>query len=387
MLARSDDPGPPSLAYVDLSAGTEIDRSWYRAGGMRASESHRVRFDRAPVLAVLGEPGELGREPWFSRDAIRTAAAWAGMADAAADAALADLAARGELDDLRALGAGRIVTARATIDRWLEHAAARADAEPEADLRALSVQLREAITVAARTILDEAARACGSRPFATGTRAGPRPPRPRAVRAPAPARSDGRPARPGGAGVRPRLHAGYFDDLYARDPDPWGFETSEYERAKYAATVDALDGRRYASALEIGCSIGVLTARLAERCDRLLAVDAAQAAADAARERLAGMPHVTVERRELPEDFPAGPFELIVCSEVLYYLDPPALEAMLDAIEREPSGSLLAVHWRPATQTYPLGGDEVHERLRARFGRPARSDRTPEYALDRFDVA
>ena len=138
VLARTGEPGPPALVYVDLSAGTEIDRSWYRAGGMRASESHRVRFHGAPVLAVLGEPGELGREPWFSRDAIRTAAAWAGMADAAADGALADLAARGEPDDLRALGAGRIVAARATIDRWLEHAAARADAEPEADLRSLS---------------------------------------------------------------------------------------------------------------------------------------------------------------------------------------------------------------------------------------------------------
>ena len=121
------------------------------------------------MLAVLGEPGELGREPWFSRDAVRTAAAWAGMADAAAEAALADLASRGEPDDLRALGAGRIVAARATIDRWLEYAAARADAEPETGLRELSVQLREALAGAGRTILDEAARACGSRPFATGT--------------------------------------------------------------------------------------------------------------------------------------------------------------------------------------------------------------------------
>ena len=99
------------------------------------------------------------------------------------------------------------------------------------------------------------------------------------------------------------------------------------------------------------------------------------------------MRNVTVERRELPEDFPEGPFELIVCSEVLYYLDPPAFDAMLEAIGRELTGSLLAVHWRPATETYPLGGDEVHERLTARFGPPAYRDRTPEYALDRFDVA
>lgn len=187
--------------------------------------------------------------------------------------------------------------------------------------------------------------------------------------------------------MRPRLDAGYFDALYARESDPWDFETSPYERAKYDATIEALGGRRFASALEIGCSIGVLTERLAARCDRLLAVDAAEAAADAARERLADEEHVTVERRELPETFPPGPFDLVVCSEVLYYLDAPAFEAMLDAIARELTGCLLAVHWRPATERYPLRGDEVHERLTARFGASALARRTPEYVLDRFELA
>lgn len=166
VLAKHDAPGPPALAYVDLSTGVTVDKGWYRAGGMRASESHRVHFEQAPVLAVLGEPGELSKEPWFSRDAIRTAAAWAGMLDAAAEAALEDLGQRPEIDDLRALAAGRIATARATVDRWFEHAAA---AGPDDDMRTTSVQLREAVSTAGRTILDEAARACGSRPFATGT--------------------------------------------------------------------------------------------------------------------------------------------------------------------------------------------------------------------------
>jgi cyclopropane fatty-acyl-phospholipid synthase-like methyltransferase len=184
-----------------------------------------------------------------------------------------------------------------------------------------------------------------------------------------------------------RLRAGYFDALYAADPDPWDFETSAYERAKYDATVAALGGRRYGSALEIGCSIGVLSERLAEHCDRLLAVDAAEAAARAARARLAGLAHVTVERRELPEQFPDGPFELIVCSEVLYYFDAPAFDAMLDGVAQRlaPRGSLLAVHWRPIAESYPMTGDEVHRRLADRFGPPVRSERTHEYALDRFD--
>src|SRR5918994_7565132 len=68
-LVRGPATGPPLLAYVDLSEGVKVDKAWYRAAGMRASESHRVVFEGAPVLAVLGEPGELLREPYFSRDA------------------------------------------------------------------------------------------------------------------------------------------------------------------------------------------------------------------------------------------------------------------------------------------------------------------------------
>ena len=79
-------------------------------------------------------------------------------------------------------------------------------------------------------------------------------------------------------------------------------------------------------------------------------------------------------------------YDLIVVSEVLYYLDEPAFDATLDAIERTLHGTLLAVHWRPLAERYPLTGDEVHERLRARFGEPAYSRRTDKYNLDRFDA-
>ncbi|MGH3148909.1 MAG: acyl-CoA dehydrogenase family protein, partial [Rubrobacter sp.] len=137
------DPGPPLVAYVDLSAGVEVDRSWFAGAGMRASESHRVVFDRAPVLAVLGEPGELVREPFFSRDATRTAVTWAGIADAAVAATLDVLAAKSggkEPDDVVSLAAGRMLAAQGTIDRWIEHAAARADADPRDSLAGFSTE-------------------------------------------------------------------------------------------------------------------------------------------------------------------------------------------------------------------------------------------------------
>ena len=162
-------PSPAVLAYVDLSEGVEVDRTWFRGSGMRSSESHRVVFEGARVLAVLGEPGELVREPYFSRDAIRTAASWAGIADLAVEAALATLAAKSagrEPDDIVSLAAGRMLAARGTMDRWLEHAAREADADPGKSLASFSVELRVEIAGSCQEILDEAARACGSHPFA-----------------------------------------------------------------------------------------------------------------------------------------------------------------------------------------------------------------------------
>lgn len=163
-----------------------------------------------------------------------------------------------------------------------------------------------------------------------------------------------------------RLSRDYFEGLYAASDDPWSFATSDYERAKYDDTIGFLDGRRHRRALELGCSIGVLTARLAERCDELLAVDISERAVETARRRLAGLADVRVERAELPEELPAGPWDLIVASEVLYYW---SADTLRDALGRlagalAPDGRLLAVHWTEPTESYPLLGDEVHDLLR-----------------------
>jgi cyclopropane fatty-acyl-phospholipid synthase-like methyltransferase len=98
----------------------------------------------------------------------------------------------------------------------------------------------------------------------------------------------------------------------------------------------------------------------------LLAVDVSERAVAEARKRLSGREHFRVERRTLPEEMPHGPFDLIVASEVLYYFTREEMLATLEAFERElaPGGTLLAVHWRRETRTYPLQGDDVHELLR-----------------------
>jgi alkylation response protein AidB-like acyl-CoA dehydrogenase len=172
VLARLQDDvdGPPVAAWVDLTdaARVHVDRDWFRGGGMRSSASHRVVFDAAPVLALFGAPGALLQQPWFARDAVRTAATWAGAADAAADDALARLAGRPQ-SELSSLAAGRITTWRRTVDLWLAEGARVLSAAPaDADAARVAAQLRAALADAIRALLDEAERALGSRPAATG---------------------------------------------------------------------------------------------------------------------------------------------------------------------------------------------------------------------------
>lgn len=180
----------------------------------------------------------------------------------------------------------------------------------------------------------------------------------------------------------------YFEQAFAEDPDPWRFATSPYEAAKYAATLGALPRPRYRRAFEVGCAIGVLTRQLAERCGRLLAVDVAPAALAQARARLADLPHVEVRRMAVPGEWPEGPlsepFDLIVVSEVGYYLGSEDLDRLRQrcAGSAAPGGHLVLVHWTGETD-YPLTGDAVHEAFLADDAwRSVHADRAPEYRLD-----
>lgn len=183
------------------------------------------------------------------------------------------------------------------------------------------------------------------------------------------------------------LPATYFDQLYAADRDPWGFESRWYEQRKYDITRACLPQPSYRKGLEIGCSIGVLTAALARRCDALLAVDTSAAAVAVARQRLAGEPHVELREMTVPAEWPDGDFDLIVLSEVGYYFDVANLDALLGRIlaSLTSDGVLIAVHWRHPVADYPLTGDQVHERIAAResLGRLA-SHREADFVLDVF---
>ena len=156
-----------------------------------------------------------------------------------------------------------------------------------------------------------------------------------------------------------------FESLYAESSDPWHLAERAYEQRKFELTVASLPRARYADAFEPACSIGVLTERLALRCDRVLASDPA-APLDEARRRVPA-PGVTFERGGVPQDWPDASFDLIVLSEILYYLDERQRRDVLAKCLQtlRPDGHLVLVHWRHPFDVAVCTGDEAHGEVTA----------------------
>ena len=182
------------------------------------------------------------------------------------------------------------------------------------------------------------------------------------------------------------LDTDYFRGMYATEADPWQFATSAYERAKYQATLAALPRAHYASALDIGCSIGVFTHQLCPRCDAVVGLDVVPSVLEAARARCADCANARFALAAVPGQWPDGRFDLIVISEVAYYLDRADLARLVARVEGAvlPGADIVLVHWLGVTH-YPLSGDDAAEGFIAGakgFARVLTQSRTAEYRLD-----
>ncbi len=184
-----------------------------------------------------------------------------------------------------------------------------------------------------------------------------------------------------------QMTAADFEARYRRETDPWGYETSAYEREKYAATLAACGDGPFACALELGSSIGVFSALLAPRCRSLVTIDGSKTAVARARRRLAGQAVASLAGR-IPADLPRREFDLVVASEILYYLTSRELDDTLEVVREclTAGGRMVAVHWRPPGPERPLSADQVHDRLRRLpWLVPVTASGTADYLLDALE--
>jgi SAM-dependent methyltransferase len=178
-----------------------------------------------------------------------------------------------------------------------------------------------------------------------------------------------------------------FEAKYRHSPDPWQFAASPYEQRRYSTLLRSLTQARYSRAFEPGCSVGVLTAALAERCDSVLACDIAPTAVHFARQRCAGFSNVRIDQADLAKSLPPGRFDLIVFSELGYYFSAAVLAKLIRSLARRitPGGEFVAVHWRGQSEDHVLHGDVVHAILKATLEKRyiwLKGERYREFRLD-----
>jgi SAM-dependent methyltransferase len=188
-----------------------------------------------------------------------------------------------------------------------------------------------------------------------------------------------------------RMPDSFFDDMYGQAADPWQLERRWYEQRKYAITTALLPFSRYRRAFEPGCSVGVLTEQLAGRCDHVTSTDVSVAALDATHRRLTARgvrQQVSLLRASIDHPWPAGHFDLVVLSEVCYYLQPETLRAVLDReVPRlAPGATVIAAHWRHDVDEYPMNGDRANDIIGATAGLYHTGGyRDPDVVIEVFD--
>jgi SAM-dependent methyltransferase len=158
----------------------------------------------------------------------------------------------------------------------------------------------------------------------------------------------------------------FFEEKYRDSRDPWNFSSSSYELNRYDEIMRLLDIRTFVHAFEPGCSIGVLTERLAARCRHLFAMDISPTAVAMARQRCERYPNVNVVEGALPDDLPRDTFDLIMFSEIGYYFERGGLAELRDSLTDRLAkrGLLVGVHWLGTSPDHLLTGGEVHDVLR-----------------------
>ncbi|MDX8466837.1 trifunctional glycosyltransferase/class I SAM-dependent methyltransferase/polysaccharide deacetylase [Mesorhizobium sp. VK23B] len=214
-------------------------------------------------------------------------------------------------------------------------------------------------------------------------------------------RSSAEPAEPHAAPRRKPAADGHDNDRtsfwnrHFANEDPWNYG-SPYEQEKYERQLEILPAGPIGRALELACAEGHFTRQLAPRVGHLTATDISAIAVGRARARCSDQPNVDFGVLDFSADTLPGEMDLIVCSEVLYYLDDLAelrriAKKLVEALA--PGGSFISAHAfvlrdnpeRTGFDWNTFGAQAISETLAATEGLVLeRSIQTELYRIDRF---
>lgn len=211
--------------------------------------------------------------------------------------------------------------------------------------------------------------------------------------------SSAEPAQPPAAPRRARARhdkdrTSFWNGYFATE-DPWNYG-SLYEQEKYQRQLEILPAGPIGRALELACAEGHFTRQLAPRVGHLTASDISAIAIGRAGARCSDQPNVEFGVLDFAADTLPGEMDLIVCSEVLYYLDDLAelrriAKKFTEALA--PGGSFISAHAfvlrdnveRTGFDWNTFGAQAISETLAATEGLVLeQSIQTELYRIDRF---
>src|ERR1700722_14519387 len=134
----------------------------------------------------------------------------------------------------------------------------------------------------------------------------------------------------------------YWEKVYAAK-DPWRLDQSPYEKWKFGRTLAVLGGERAETALDLGCGEGHFTELLENFADKVVAADVSPRAIARAKKRCRKLTNIQFRTLDLSKQQVPGKFDLIVCSEILYYFPRKSLDTIAGkiAVALKPNGRLL----------------------------------------------
>jgi SAM-dependent methyltransferase len=152
-----------------------------------------------------------------------------------------------------------------------------------------------------------------------------------------------------GSAVHASVARAYFGWIHRR-PDAWGYLAHRYEHERHAYLMDVIRHEPAATVLELGCAEGVVTRQLGimPGVKRVVAMDLARAALARAETRCCDIPAIRFVSGDVFGALPEGPFDLVLCAELLYYAGSRgAALATNSAARLAPEGRLILMHPLP----------------------------------------
>lgn len=119
---------------------------------------------------------------------------------------------------------------------------------------------------------------------------------------------------------RPRWYRDSQDDLerlFQWSEDPWNFENSRYERERLQFLLQIVQQYPHDTVLEVGCAEGLFTSELSKISKEVVAIDVSPTALVRSKQRC---PDVTFLHTSLENFSSDRKYDLVICSETLYYI-------------------------------------------------------------------